>query len=57
MKLFKKNFKKNIKKKACEKCKLKDTCGDLPGLCMHVPYTLIISVIIMLTYFLFIMDL
>lgn len=50
-------FKKNIKKKACDNCKLKETCGDLPGLCMFVPYALIISVIVMLSYFLVIMDL
>ena len=52
-----KQFKKDMKKKACDKCKLKETCGDLPGLCMLVPYTLIISVIIMLFYFLLTMDL
>lgn len=46
-----------IKKKVCANCKLKETCGDLPGFCMLLPYALIASVIIMLSYFLVTMDL
>ena len=42
----------NVKQKTCESCKLKKSCGDLPGFCMMPYYGLIASVVIMLTYFL-----
>lgn len=47
----------STKKKICASCMFKDTCGDLPGFCMLLPYGLIASVIIMLSYFLLTMDL
>ena len=48
---------KSIKEKACNSCKLKSTCGDLRGLCMLVPYAQIVTVVVMLGYFLVTMDL
>ena len=39
-----------VKKKICAHCVLKDTCGDLPGLCMMFYYALIALVIAGLTY-------
>ena len=47
----------NVKQKTCESCKLKKTCGDLPGLCMMTHYGLIALVVIMLGYFLVTMSL
>jgi len=47
----------SVKNKICEKCKLKASCGDLPGLCMAVNYAQIALVIFMLLYFLVTMEL
>ena len=47
----------NVKQKICENCKLKKSCGDLPGFCMFVYYGLIALVVIMLSYFLITMTL
>lgn len=47
----------SVKNKICSKCKLKQSCGDVPGLCMALNYGVITSVMIMLTYFLVTMDL
>jgi hypothetical protein len=47
----------SMKQKICASCALKNTCGDLPGFCMLVPYAMIAMVVIMLTYFLVTMDL
>jgi len=46
-----------IKEKICAHCILKETCGDLPGLCMLFYYVLIASVIIGLSYLLITMKL
>jgi len=47
----------NVKEKICENCKLKKSCGDLPGFCMMIYYVLIVLVVIMLAYFLVTMSL
>jgi len=41
-----------IKEKVCETCGLKESCGDLPGICLVFQYIPIILVIIMLLYLL-----
>lgn len=46
-----------IKEKICAHCMLKETCGDLPGLCMLLYYALIAVVIVGLSYFLITMKL
>ena len=46
-----------VKEKICAHCLLKDTCGDLRGLCIWSFYTLITSVIVGLSYFLITMKL
>lgn len=55
--VMKKIATKTIKQKVCNSCKLKKTCGDLPGLCMLLSYAQIVTVVIMLSYFLITMDL
>jgi len=55
MKIITKNS--TLKEKICSRCALKDTCGDLPGLCMLLYYALIAAVIIGLAYFLITMKL
>lgn len=49
--------KKSIKQKVCAKCALHKTCGEVPGLCMFLPFSVLGSVIVMLTYFMLTMDL
>ena len=46
-----------FKEKICAHCMLKETCGDLPGLCMLLYYALIASVIVGLSYLLITMKL
>jgi hypothetical protein len=44
-------------KKICENCKLKDSCGDLPGFCQLIYYVPIIVVVVGLAYLLITMQL
>jgi len=46
-----------VKEKICAHCILKETCGDLPGLCMLLYYVLIAVVIVGLSYLLITMKL
>jgi len=46
-----------VKEMICARCLMKDTCGDLPGLCMLVYYALIALVVVGLSYFLITMKL
>jgi hypothetical protein len=46
-----------VKEKICSHCKFKETCGDLPGLCMQFYYALIALVIVGLAYMLITMKL
>lgn len=46
-----------IKEKICEKCGLKESCGDLPGFCVLLHYVPIVLVVAMLCYFLITMTL
>ena len=46
-----------VKEKICTHCMLKETCGDLPGLCMLLYYFLIALVVVGLSYFLITMKL
>jgi hypothetical protein len=46
-----------LKEKICANCALKETCGDLPGLCILIYYALIALVVVGLAYFLITMTL
>jgi hypothetical protein len=45
------------KEDICKKCKLKKSCGDLPGFCALIYYVPIAVVVIMLIFFLITMKL
>jgi len=47
----------SAKKMICEKCKLKNKCGDLPGFCLLIYYVPIVLLVVMLFYFLMTMTL
>ncbi len=40
-------FKDNV----CNKCKSKEACSDIPGFCLMLPYVAVVSVAILLIYF------
>ena len=46
-----------IKEKICENCRLRKSCGDLPGFCMLIYYVLIALVVAGLVYLLITMSL
>ena len=47
----------SIKDKICDKCRLKNKCGDLPGFCLLLYYVPIVLLVVMLFYFLMTMKL
>ena len=55
MKIFGKTS--TVKKRICDHCAFKDSCGDLPGLCILLFYILIAAVVVGLGYMLFTMKL
>ena len=46
-----------MKQKRCDHCVFKDSCGDLPGLCILLFYVLIAAVVAGLAYMLITMKL
>lgn len=46
-----------LKQKICDHCVFKDSCGDLPGLCILLFYVLIATVVVGLGYMLITMKL
>jgi hypothetical protein len=47
----------SMKQKICDHCVFKDSCGDLPGLCILLFYTAIAAVVVGLAYMLITMKL
>jgi len=47
----------SVKEKICNKCKLKNRCGDLPGFCTLIYYVPFVLVVVMLFYFFIAMEL
>jgi hypothetical protein len=41
----------SVKEKICEKCKLKNKCGDLPGFCLLIYYVPVVLLVVLLFYF------
>ena len=41
----------SVKNKICNKCKLKNRCGDLPGFCALLYFVPVVLLIVMLFYF------
>jgi hypothetical protein len=39
--------------KVCEKCKHREHCADLPGICLRLPTVLAASVAVMVVVFIF----
>ncbi len=35
----------------CVRCKLKDSCKDIPGFCLLLPYFAVASVVLLILYF------
>lgn len=54
---FSKSMKKTTKDRICATCKLKKTCGDVPGLCVLLHYSLIAFIVFGLLYMLVTMTL
>jgi hypothetical protein len=50
-------MKKSPKQKYCASCKLRETCGEVPGLCVLLHYSLIALVVFGLLYLLMTMTL
>jgi hypothetical protein len=47
----------SVKQNICNKCKLRNRCGDLPGFCALIYYTPVVLLVFMLFYFFLTMDL
>ena len=41
----------SAKNKICEKCKLRNRCGDLPGFCALIYFIPVVLLVVMLVYF------
>jgi len=37
--------------KICERCKYKEQCDDLPGICLRLPGILAVSIAVMVIFF------
>ena len=42
---------KIFKKAICANCKHKQTCDDVPGFCLLLPYFAVASIVLLLIYF------
>jgi hypothetical protein len=42
---------KSFKKSVCSNCKLRESCSDIPGFCLLLPYFAVASIILLLIYF------